>query len=65
MSKRLKLFLGISYISILLIFLYIIFSYVEVTRLDDFSYYKEIQKDLNIIIGKDLYLNLVLFFCFL
>ena len=64
MSKRLKLFLGISYISILLIFLYIIFSYVEVTRLDDFSYYKEIQKDLNIIIGKDLYLNLVLFFLF-
>ena len=64
MSKRLKLFLGISYISILLIFLYIIFSYVEVTRLDDFAYYKEIQKDLNIIIGKDLYLNLVLFFLF-
>ena len=39
MSKRLKLFLGISYILILLVFLYLIFSYVEITRLDDFSYY--------------------------
>ena len=43
MSKSLKLFLGTFYIIILFVFLYLIFSYVEVTRLDDFLYYKELQ----------------------
>ena len=64
MSKSLKLFLGISYIIILSAFLYLIFSYVEVTRLDDFLYYKELQIDLDKTIGKNLYINLLIFFFF-
>ena len=64
MSKSLKLFLGISYIMILLIFLYLIFSYVEVSRLDDFLYYKELQIYLEKMIGKNLYMNLTIFFLF-
>ena len=62
MSKSLKLFLGISYILILFFFLYLIFSYVEVTRLNDFLYYKELQIDLEKTIGKNLYINLLIFF---
>ena len=64
MSKSLKLFLGISYILILFFFLYLIFSYVEVTRLNDFLYYKELQIDLEKTIGKNLYINLLIFFLF-
>ena len=64
MSKSLKLFLGISYIIILFIFLYLIFSYVDVSRLDDFLYYKELQIDLEKTIGKNLYINLLAFFLF-
>ena len=64
MSKSLKLFLGISYIIILSAFLYFIFSYIEVTRLDDFLYYKQLQIDLEKTIGKNLYINLLIFFLF-
>jgi uncharacterized membrane protein YdjX (TVP38/TMEM64 family) len=64
MGKRLKLFLGISYIIILFSFLYLIFSYVELTRLNDFSYYKQLQIDLDNIFGKTLFLNLLIFFLF-
>ena len=64
MSKSLKLFLGISYIIILFVFLYFIFSYVDVSRLDDFLYYKELQIDLEKTIGKNLYVNLLAFFLF-
>ena len=64
MSKSLKLFLGISYIIILFVFLYFIFSYVDVSRLDDFLYYKELQIDLEKTIGKNLYINLLAFFLF-
>ena len=64
MSKSLKLFLGISYIIILFVFLYLIFSYVDVSRLDDFLYYKELQIDLEKTIGKNLYINLLAFFLF-
>ena len=64
MSKRLKLFFGISYIIILFIFLYYIFSYVQITRLDDFLYYKELQVELEKRIGENLYINLMIFFSF-
>ena len=64
MSKSLKLFLGISYIIILFVFLYFIFSYVDVSRLDDFLYYKELQIDLEKTIGKNLFINLLAFFLF-
>ena len=64
MSKSLKLFLGIFYIIILLIFLYWIFSYIEITRLDDFLYYKELQNDLEKTIGNNFYTNFFIFFFF-
>ena len=64
MSKSLKLFLGISYILILFFFLYLIFSYVELDRLDDFLYYKELQIFLEKMIGDNLYLNLFIFSLF-
>ena len=64
MTKSLKLFLGISYIIILFVFLYMIFSYVELDRLDDFLYYKELQIFLEQMVGKNLYFNLLIFFLF-
>ena len=64
MSKSIKLFLGISYIIILFAFLYFLFSYVEINRLDDFLYYKELQVNLEKIISKNLFLNLFAFFLF-
>ena len=64
MSKGLKLFFGISYLIILTIFLYLIFSLVEISRLNDFTYYKELQSIIEGTIGKNFYLNLFLFFIF-
>ena len=64
MSKKLKFFLGVSYIIILVLFLYFIFSQVEISKLNDFLYYKEIQIKLENYIGRDLFFNLVLFFFF-
>ena len=64
MSSTLKSFLGISYIIILFIFLYLIFSYIEITRLDDFLYYKELQINIENNVGNNLYINILLFFLF-
>ena len=64
MSKNLKIFLGISYLLILLTFLYFIFTAIQINRLGDFSYYKELQSDLDIYISKDIFLNLIMFFIF-
>ena len=64
MSKSLKLFLGISYIIILSSFLYLIFTYIEISRLNDFLYYKQLQINLEKIISTNLYLNLLIFFTF-
>jgi uncharacterized membrane protein YdjX (TVP38/TMEM64 family) len=64
MSKKLKLFLGISYLFILLAFLYFIFLKIEVSRLNDFSYYKELQAGIDVFVGENLYLNLLIFFTF-
>jgi len=61
MSKKLKIFLGISYLLILSIFLYFIFLKVELSRLNDFSYYKEIQVNLETFISINLYVNLLIF----
>ena len=47
MSKNLKIYLGISYLIILFAFLYFIFTGVEISKLNDFTYYKELQKDLS------------------
>ena len=64
MSKSLKLFLGIFYLIILFLFLYLIFSYIDITRLDDFLYYKDLQINLEKSISSNLFLNLFLFFLF-
>ena len=64
MSKKLKIFLGISYLLILSVFLYFIFLQIELDRLNDFSYYKELQANLENFIGNNLYINLLIFFLF-
>ena len=64
MSKNLKIFLGISYLLILFAFLYFIFTAIEINRLDDFSYYKEIQSDLDDYISNNIVINLIYFFIF-
>ncbi len=64
MSKKLKLFLGISYLLILFTFLYFVFLQIEISRLNDFSYYKELQLGIDNLIGDKLYINLLIFFVF-
>ena len=62
MSKNLKITLGAIYLFILISFLYFLFSKFDISRIDDFSYYKLIQANINEFIGKNLILNLILFF---
>ena len=64
MSKNLKIFLGISYIFILIISLYFIFGSIQINRLDDFSYYKDLQSSLDTYISSNLFINLGYFFIF-
>ncbi len=64
MSKNLKIFLGISYLIILFAFLYFIFTSIEISRLNDFTYYKELQKDLSDYVSDNEIINLVYFFIF-
>jgi len=64
MSKNLKITLGAIYLLILISFLYFFFSKFDVSRIDDFSYYKLIQANIDEFIGKNIILNLVLFFIF-
>ena len=64
MSKNLKIFLGISYLFILFAFLYFIFAAIEINRLNDFSYYKEIQKNLENYISANILINLFYYFVF-
>ena len=64
MSKNLKITLGAIYLFILISFLYFLFSKFEISRINDFSYYKLIQSNIEEFIGKNLLLNLFLFFLF-
>ena len=64
MSKNLKIFLGISYLLILFTFLYFIFTFIQINRLDDFSYYKELQVNLDVYIGSNKIINLIYFLIF-
>ncbi len=64
MSKNLKIFLGISYMLILFFFLYFIFTSIEVNRLSDFKYYKELQSDITTFISTNTIINLIYFFIF-
>ena len=64
MSKNLKIFLGGSYLIILFSFLYFIFTVIDVTRLSDFTYYKEVQSNLSTFISTNIIINLIYFFIF-
>ena len=64
MSKNLKIFLGISYLILLFAFLYFIFTGIEISKLNDFSYYKELQKNLNNFVSNNIIINLIYFFIF-
>ena len=64
MSKNLKIFLGISYLLILFGFLYFIFTNMQINRLNDFSYYKELQINLDNYISVNILINIIYFFIF-
>ena len=64
MSKNLKTFLGISYLIILIVFLYFIFKSLDISKLNNFSYYKELQKDLSNFVSASIITNLIYFFIF-
>ena len=64
MGKNLKIFLGISYLILLFLFLYFIFTSIEIKRLDDFTYYKELQLDLGTLISANILINIFYFFIF-
>ena len=64
MSKNLKIFLGVSYLLILFFFLYFIYTAIEINRLDDFAYYKEIQTNLETYISENIIINVIYFFIF-
>ena len=64
MSKNIKIILASIYLIILVVFLYFLFSKFDVSRINDFSYYKNIQVNIENIVGKNLYINLIIFFIF-
>ena len=64
MNKNIKVLLGSIYLIILITFLYFLLSKFDTSRISDFSYYKEIQINLEEIIGKNLIINLILFSIF-
>ena len=64
MSKNLKIFLGLSYLLLLFTFLYFIFTNIQISRINDFSYYKELQKDISIYVSSHTIINLIYYFIF-
>ena len=64
MGKNLKIFLGVSYLILLFLFLYFIFTAIEIKRLDDFTYYKELQSDLGTFISANILINIFYFAIF-
>ena len=64
MSKKFKLFLGFTYLLILALFLYFIFSNIQINRLNDFLYYKELQLGMDKFVSSNLMINIVYFFIF-
>ncbi|MFL2877695.1 MAG: TVP38/TMEM64 family protein [Candidatus Pelagibacter sp.] len=64
MSKNFKLFLGFAYLLLLAVFLYFIFSNIQINRLNDFSYYKELQFNLNSLMSNNFLINIIFFFVF-
>ena len=64
MSKNFKLFLGFTYLLLLAVFLYFIFSNIQINRINDFSYYKELQLSLGSFMSNNLLANTIYFFIF-
>ena len=64
MSKNFKLFLGFTYLLLLSVFLYFIFSNIQINRLNDFLYYKELQLGLENFISANFLTNIIYFFIF-
>ena len=64
MSKNFKLFLGFTYLFLLAVFLYFIFSNIQINRLNDFLYYKELQLGLENFISANFLINIIYFFIF-
>ena len=64
MNKTIKIALGSIYLIILISFLYFLFTKFDLSRIDDFSYYKTIQENIDVTIGNNLFFNLILFFIF-
>ena len=64
MNKNLKITLGSIYLAILILFLYFLFSKFDISRINDFSYYKLLQANIDHAIGSNLILNLILFSIF-
>ncbi len=62
MSKNFKLFLGFTYLLLLAVFLYFIFSSIQINRLNDFSYYKELQLSVDSFMSSNLLVNIIYFF---
>ena len=64
MSKNFKLFLGFIYLLLLAVFLYFIFSNIQINRLNNFLYYKELQLGLENFISANFLINIIYFFIF-
>ena len=64
MSKNFKLFLGFTYLLLLAVFLYFIFLNIQINRLNDFSYYKELQLNLSSLLSNNFLINIIFFFVF-
>lgn len=64
MSKNFKLFLGFIYLLLLAVFLYFIFSNIQINRLNDFLYYKELQLGLENFISANFLINIIYFSIF-
>jgi uncharacterized membrane protein YdjX (TVP38/TMEM64 family) len=64
MSKNFKFFLGFAYLVLLAVFLYFIFLNIQISRLNDFSYYKELQFSINKFISSNFLINIICFFIF-
>ena len=64
MSKNFKIFLGFTYLLLLAVFLYFIFSNIQINRLNDFLYYKELQLSLENFISANFLINIIYFFIF-
>ena len=64
MSKNFKLFLGFTYLLLLAVFLYFIFSNIQINRLNNFLYYKELQLGLENFISANFLINIIYFSIF-